>query len=232
MLSHERVEVDYGVLVRELEEGLDAFVQGFPLDSFRKGDYKQYPVITLLACSDSRVPGNMVGSMFNRVFTIENIGNQVKTGEGSILYGLLHLGTPFMIVSGHSDCGAIKAASSDFSSEPEGLRKELETVQQSLSQGLAAMKGSLSDDEKLRYTQLAELNVDVQIEYLLSHPEINELVEHKHLYILGTMLDLHDVYGGGYARTYLSNVNGEQNPELIKGYTELGSIASRAKRIS
>jgi carbonic anhydrase len=200
-LSHERVEVDLGVLIRELEEGLDAFKQDFPLDNFRKGDYKQYPVITLLACSDSRVPGNMVGSMFNRVFTIENIGNQVKTGEGSILYGLLHLGTPFMIVSGHSDCGAIKAASSDYSGEPEALRKELTTVKESLNQGLAAMKGSLSDDEKIKYTQLAELNVDVQIEYLLSHPEIKELVEHKDLYILGTMLDLHDVYGGGYGQS-------------------------------
>ncbi|NLO21839.1 MAG: carbonic anhydrase [Syntrophomonadaceae bacterium] len=231
-MSHERVELDYGVLVRELEAGLDAFVQGFPLDSFRKGDYKQYPVITLLACSDSRVPGNMVGNMFNRVFTVENIGNQVKTGEGSILYGLLHLGTPFMIVSGHSDCGAIKAASSDFSGEPEALRKELETVQQSLNQGQAGMMGNLSNDDKLKFTQLAELNVDVQIEYLLSYPEIKELVEGKHLYILGTMLDLHDVYGGGYARTYLSNVNGEKNPDLIKGYAELGSIASKAKRIS
>ena len=231
-MSHERVEVDLGVLIRELEEGLDAFKQDFPLDNFRKGDYKQYPVITLLACSDSRVPGNMVGSMFNRVFTIENIGNQVKTGEGSILYGLLHLGTPFMIVSGHSDCGAIKAASSDYSGEPEALRKELTTVKQSLNQGLKAMKGSLSDDEKKKYTQLAELTVDVQIEYLLSHPEIKELVEHKDLYILGTMLDLHDVYGGGYARTYLSNVNGEKNPDMIKGYTELGSLAARANRIS
>ncbi len=230
-MSHERVEVDYGILVRELEEGLDAFRQGFPLDSFRKGDYQQYPVITLLACSDSRVPGNMVGNMFNRVFTVENIGNQVKTGEGSILYGLLHLGTPFMIVSGHSDCGAIKAASSDFSGEPEALRRELETVQQSLTQGQAAMKTSLADDDKLKYTHLAELNVDVQIEYLLSYPEIKELVEHKHLYILGTMLDLHDVYKGGYAHTYLSNVNGEKDPDLIKGYTELGSLTARARRL-
>jgi hypothetical protein len=69
-LCHERVEVDLGVLIRELEEGLDAFKQDFPLDNFRKGDYKQYPVITLLACSDSRVPGNMVGSMFNLFFLI------------------------------------------------------------------------------------------------------------------------------------------------------------------
>ena len=107
--------------------------------------------------------------MFNRVFTIENIGNQVKTGEGSILYGLLHLGTPFMIVSGHSDCGAIKAASSDYSGEPEALRKELTTVKQSLNQGLKAMKGSLSDDRRKILSWGTEC--DVQIEYLLSHPK-------------------------------------------------------------
>ena len=38
-----------------------------------------------------------------------NIGNQVKTGEGSLLYGLLHLHTPVMVVAGRW-CGAIKAA--------------------------------------------------------------------------------------------------------------------------
>ncbi len=231
-MSHKKVVVDYDVLRRELEEGLEAFVQGFPLENFRQGDYKQYPVITLLACSDSRVPGNMVGSMFNRVFSIENIGNQVKTGEGSILYGLLHLGTPFMIVSGHSDCGAIKAASSDFSGEPDALRKELETVQDSLAQGLKTFAGSLSDDEKIKFTQLAELNVDVQINYLLDNPGVKELVDKKELYILGTMLDLHDVYGGGYARTYISNINGEKNPVAIKGFSELGSLAARANRLT
>jgi len=230
-LSHERVAVDYKVLVRDLEAGLDAFAGDFPLESFSQGDYKQYPVITLLACSDSRVPGNMVGSMFNRVFTIENIGNQVKTGEGSILYGLLHLGTPFMIVSGHSDCGAIKAASSDFSGEPEALRKELETVKDSLTRGTAALSGSLSAGDQLKYSQLAELNVDVQIEYLLSNAEVKALVDKKQLYILGTMLDIHDVYGGGYARTYLSNVNGEKDPEIIKGLDDLGSLVKRAKRL-
>jgi len=224
--------VDYEVLIKELEEGLDAFVQDFPLDNFKKGDYKQYPVITLLACSDSRVPGNMLGSLFNRVFSIENIGNQVKTGEGSILYGLLHLGTPFMIVSGHSDCGAIKAASSDFSGEPDALKKELEVVKESLAQGTKAFAGTLSDDDKVKYTQLGELNVDIQIDYLLDNPEVKALVDKKELYILGAMLDLHDVYGGGYAKTYLSNINGEKDPDVIKGFSELGSLPAKANRLT
>ncbi len=231
-MSHEKVVVDHNILIRELEEGLDAFAQDFPLANFQKGDYKQYPVITLLACSDSRVPGNMVGSLFNRVFSIENIGNQVKTGEGSILYGLLHLGTPIMIVSGHSDCGAIKAASSDFSGEPDALKKELETVKESLAEGVKTFTGSLSDEDKVKYTQLAELNVDVQIDYLLGNPEVKELVGKKELFILGAMLDLHDVYGGGYAKTYLSNINGEKNLDTIKGFSELGSLAARANRLT
>ncbi len=231
-MSHEKVVVDFNVLIRELEEGLDAFAQDFPLADFQKGDYKQYPVITLLACSDSRVPGNMLGRMFNRVFSIENIGNQVKTGEGSILYGLLHLSTPFMIVSGHSDCGAIKAASSDFSGEPDALKQELETVQESLAQGVRVFAGSLSNDDKVKFTQLAELNVDVQINYLLSNPQVKELVDKKELYILGAMLDLHDVYGGGYAKTYVSNINGEKSLDAIKGFSKLGSLAARANRLT
>ncbi len=231
-MSHEKVVVDYEILIRELEEGLDAFAQDFPLADFQKGDYKQYPVITLLACSDSRVPGNMLGTMFNRVFCIENIGNQAKTGEGSILYGLLHLGTPIMIVSGHSDCGAIKAASADFSAEPDALKKELETVKASLATGVEGFTGSLSDDETLKFTQLAELNADVQIDFLLSNPAVKALVDKKELHILGAMLDLHDVYGGGYARTYLSNINGEKTLAAMKGFSELGSLTARAKRLT
>lgn len=203
-----RESLDYNDLIQSLNQATGSFEQSFPLKDFEAGDYKQHPSYTLLICSDSRVPSNFLGDTFNRVFVIENIGNQVKTGEGSLLYGLLHLNTPVMVVAGHTDCGAIKAAAGDYNNEPASLRNELDIVRQSMEDARKQAVQFDAVDDELKYTRLAELNVDQQIRYLLEHEEIKQLVDNKSLLILGIMLDLHDHYQGGYARTYLTNVNG------------------------
>lgn len=212
VLSHESSRsTEWEVILKSLEEGLLDFQKEFPLEEFRLGDYKQYPDITLLTCSDARVPSSVVGPLFNRVFAVENIGNQVKTSEGSILYGLLHLRTPLMLVVGHSDCGAIKAADSDFSGEPEAIQLELQNVKASLQE--AACPVSKDENAPLFYTQLAEFNVDRQIEYLLQNEEVAALVDKGELVIGGLMLDLHNVYGQGYASMFTININGKCQPE-------------------
>jgi len=212
-------------------EGITRFESEFPLEDFRKGDYKQHPVITLLTCSDSRMPVNVFGSIFNRIFSVENIGNQFRSSEGSVLYGLLHLHTPLMIVAGHTDCGAIKAAESNFVNEPLGIRNELSTVKDSLDAARRLYNVS-NNDSDLKYTLLSELNVDMQINYLLANPGISELVKNKELLIMGVMADLHNHYGEGYGRTYTINVNGEKDTSKLKDNNELGLMAERAKRLS
>ena len=144
---------------------------------------------------------------FNRIFSVENIGNQVKTSEGSLLYGLLHLHTPLMVVAGHSDCGALKAASSDYSGEPEAIVKELDNVKRSLTE-IQSSNYTLSEEPSVKYTQLAELNVDMQVKYILANTAVSGLVEGGDLLILGIILDLHNVYGQGYGKSYLINHNG------------------------
>ncbi|MDD3852250.1 MAG: carbonic anhydrase, partial [Syntrophomonadaceae bacterium] len=191
-----RESLDYNDLIQSLNQATGSFEQSFPLKDFEAGDYKQHPSYTLLICSDSRVPSNFLGDTFNRVFVIENIGNQVKTGEGSLLYGLLHLNTPVMVVAGHTDCGAIKAAAGDYNNEPASLRNELDIVRQSMEDARKQAVQFDAVDDELKYTRLAELNVDQQIRYLLEHEEIKQLVDNKSLLILGIMLDLHDHYQG------------------------------------
>lgn len=226
------IEVEKGVLFRGLEEAIRTFEQDFPLEEFKKGDYGQHPQITLLTCSDSRMPAEIFGTTFNRIFSVENIGNQVKTNEGSILYGLLHLHTPVMIVVGHSDCGAIKAAESNFIDEPMGIRDELSVVKNSLEE--ARRKSGLSFDAgtALSFSQLAEVNVDMQIDYLLANHAVADLVGKNELLLLGVMMDLHDVYGNGYGVLYTSNINGERNSSILKSYSHLGLLADQARRLT
>jgi carbonic anhydrase len=74
----------------------------------------QRPVATVMACSDSRVP---VEILFDQgvgdLFVIRVAGNVADTDEiGSIEYGVEHLGTPLMVVLGHTGCGAVTAVAS------------------------------------------------------------------------------------------------------------------------
>src|SRR5262249_10338084 len=72
----------------------------------------QKPFVTVLACSDSRVP---VERLFDRgvgdVFVVRVAGNVIGGDEsGSIEYGIEHLHTPLLVIMGHTKCGAVQAA--------------------------------------------------------------------------------------------------------------------------
>ncbi len=72
----------------------------------------QSPFAIVLACADSRLP---VERVFDRgvgdVFTIRVAGNTSGPFQaGSIEYAVEHLGSPLLVVLGHSSCGAVKAA--------------------------------------------------------------------------------------------------------------------------
>lgn len=231
-MSHSSPHVDRDALLQGLAASAEDFCRQFPLEDFSKGDYKQYPVITLLTCSDSRMPVNIFGTIFNRIFAVENIGNQFRSSEGSVLYGLLHLHTPVMIIAGHTDCGAIKGATSNFVDEPLGIRNELSLVKDSLDAARALYGLNDVGDPALSLTRLAEINVDMQINYLLTNPAVSQLVHNKEVLLLGLMVDLHNHYQEGFGRTFTINVNGERDTVVIGGNAELGRFAEKAKRLT
>jgi carbonic anhydrase len=72
----------------------------------------QHPFATVLACSDSRVPLEIIFDQgIGDVFAIRVAGNVCGVDEmGSVEYGVDHLGTPLLVILGHSQCGAVTAA--------------------------------------------------------------------------------------------------------------------------
>lgn len=230
MLSS-NIDRDYNLIINDLNRSVVYFEENFPLADFKQADFKQHPSITLLTCADARMPADSFGYLFNRIFCVENIGNQFKTSEGSVLYGLLHLHTPLMIIAGHTDCGAIKACESDYSQETSGIRNELSIVKESLT-AAQAISGLTIDESPLQYSQLAELNVDMQINYLLANKFVAGMVEKQHLLLLGVLADLHNVHGNGYGKIYTLNLNGEHKTEVLKKYRHLGRLADQALRLT
>jgi carbonic anhydrase len=73
---------------------------------------KQEPFATVLSCSDSRVPVELIfDQSIGHVFVARIAGN-VVTSEiiASIEYAATVLGTKLIVVMGHGGCGAVKAA--------------------------------------------------------------------------------------------------------------------------
>lgn len=71
----------------------------------------QKPFVTLLSCSDSRVPPEI---LFDRgvgdIFVVRVAGNVANVDQiGSMEYAVGHLGTPLLMVLGHTKCGAVAA---------------------------------------------------------------------------------------------------------------------------
>lgn len=80
----------------------------------------QKPIATVISCSDSRVPVEVIFNQLEpgKLFVIRVAGNIVADSsvKGSIEYAIEHLKTPYLIVLAHTECGAIKAYL-------EGIRK-------------------------------------------------------------------------------------------------------------
>lgn len=72
----------------------------------------QHPFATVLSCSDSRVPSELVFDCgLGHLFVVRVAGNVVAPSlVGSVEFAAAKLGTPLVVVMGHSGCGAITAA--------------------------------------------------------------------------------------------------------------------------
>jgi carbonic anhydrase len=71
----------------------------------------QTPFATVLSCSDSRVPVEVLFDQgIGDIFVIRVAGNVANIDEtASIEYAADHLGTPLVVVLGHTQCGAVTA---------------------------------------------------------------------------------------------------------------------------
>jgi carbonic anhydrase len=72
----------------------------------------QHPYATILGCSDSRIPPELVfDAGFGELFIIRVAGNVLGAPIlGTLQYAGAHLKTPLFVVMGHEGCGAVEAA--------------------------------------------------------------------------------------------------------------------------
>jgi carbonic anhydrase len=94
----------------------------------------QTPWATILSCSDSRVPPELLfgGLGVGELFVARNAGNTIDTATmGTIEYGAAVLKVPLIVVMGHDRCGAVVAACEIVEKKatfPGSIGKMVETI--------------------------------------------------------------------------------------------------------
>ena len=104
--------------LKRLVEGNERFLNGtarFPTiqkEVLAALAHEQHPFATILGCSDSRVPPELIfDANFGELFVIRVAGNVLSAEvAGSMQYAGTHLHTPLFVVLGHENCGAVQAA--------------------------------------------------------------------------------------------------------------------------
>jgi carbonic anhydrase len=75
-------------------------------------EHRVHPYAAVLCCADTRVSPEIVfDEGLNDLFVVRNAGNVASSSVlGSFEYSVLTLGINLVLVLGHEDCGAVKAA--------------------------------------------------------------------------------------------------------------------------
>ncbi len=101
-----------------LEAGNRRFREGLARhprqDALRRAEAAvgQRPFAAIVACSDSRVPPEILFDQgIGDLFVVRTAGGVLdRAGLGSVEYAAEHLRVPLIVVLGHTSCGAVQAA--------------------------------------------------------------------------------------------------------------------------
>jgi carbonic anhydrase len=149
----------------------------------------QQPFATILACSDSRVPPELVFDQgLGDLFVIRVAGNVVASDVvGSIQYAIAHLKTRLVLVMGHEGCGAVTAAVESLAGRGTEL-KFIEALIERIEPGLAKLPAALEGADRVRAA--VEANVRWTLRELAAIHEGKRALKSKAVALVGAVYEL------------------------------------------
>lgn len=178
-----------------LMQGNQRFVEGKTRHAHRGAEWRahlvggQKPFATILGCSDSRVPIELVFDQgFGDLFVVRVAGNVISTDVvGTLEYAVEHLGTSLIVVMGHLGCGAVTAALAALE-KPLHEPRRLESLLKRIEPGLP--KNRLPGNPEKRLNAAVKANVLWAIQQLQSIPEVKGVFTQKRVMLIGGIYDL------------------------------------------
>jgi carbonic anhydrase len=172
--------------LERLRDGNRRFVAGeHTIDELASGIRRmavvsgQRPIATILGCSDSRVPVEVVFDQgFGDLFVIRVAGNIVAPSQvGSVEFAAERLGTRLVVVLGHTRCGAVTATLEDLqrpaSNQSWNMNSIVSRIRPSV-EGLLAT--DLKHDHERLIDQAVRANVRASVNQLRHGSDVLELL--------------------------------------------------------
>lgn len=184
------------MILRILKEGNHRFVKNIPINKNYKQQIvatskSQHPLAVILSCIDSRVPVEIIFDLSVGDVFVTRIAGNIANADilASIEFACAVAGAKAIIVLGHKECGAIKAACDNVALHghlPELIKKikpaiELETETET--------DRTSNNKEFLEHVILN--NIYLTQEYLYNHSKIlRELIETKNIGLFAALYDV------------------------------------------
>ena len=181
--------------LQRLKDGNERFLRGearFPTvrkETLADLAKAQRPFATILGCSDSRVPPELIfDADFGELFIVRVAGN-VVSGEvmGSLQYAGSHLHTPLFVVLGHEGCGAVRAALDTMLLGTQH-KSRIQILVDAIVPGLQDVDVQLPIDARVQ--QAVEHNARWSIHQLMATPEGKSAVEEGRAKIVGALYEI------------------------------------------
>ncbi len=193
--SHAKPVPTAAEALQRLKDGNARFVSGharFPtvqkdvLAELAKG---QQPYATVLGCSDSRVPPELLfDAGFGELFVVRVAGNVLGPSiNGTLQYAGTHLHTPLFVVLGHEGCGAVEAA---IAAQFHGAthRSRIALLLENIVPALDHLDHTLPAAALL--SEAVEANVRRTVSAVLESPEAKAREGQDELMLVGAVYDL------------------------------------------
>jgi carbonic anhydrase len=150
----------------------------------------QQPYATILGCSDSRVPPELVfDAGFGELFIIRVAGNVISPEvKGTLQYAGAHLKTPLFVVLGHEECGAVQAALK-MMRDGHREREHIERLLENIVPGLKNVNVTLPAETQVQHA--VEANVRWSMHQLLETPEAKARIAEGVMKLAGAVYELH-----------------------------------------
>jgi len=149
----------------------------------------QQPFATILGCSDSRVPPELVfDTGLGELFTVRVAGNVLGPSiQGTLQYAAEHLHTSLFVVMGHEGCGAVKAA---LASKYQGASHagRISALLQNILPALDGLDPGLSAEALL--AAAVQANVRWTLRALQDSPEGRALLGGGQVRLVGAIYEL------------------------------------------
>ena len=175
--------ISAGEALERLREGNRRFLSGT-----RNGDLTsqarrnelasgQEPFATILGCSDSRVPAEIIFDQgLGDLFVIRVAGNIVAPSQvGSVEFAAARSGTRLVVVLGHSRCGAVLATLEEIQQATENQSRNLRSIVDRVRPSVEALLATeLRNDPDALVRQAVRANVRVSANHLRHGSEVLE----------------------------------------------------------